>query len=60
MEATSTYDNPATLKTAPSVLRLGGNYSARVAPSRSNPTGQVEYGPHGTISLYAPSNGGVG
>jgi hypothetical protein len=27
-------------------------------PSWSNPTGQVEYGPHGTISLYAASNGG--
>ena len=27
-------------------------------PSWSNPTGQVEYGPHGTISLYAASSGG--
>jgi hypothetical protein len=27
-------------------------------PSWANPTGQVEYGPNGTISLFATSNGG--
>jgi hypothetical protein len=26
-------------------------------PSSSNPTGKVEYGPNGTISLFPPSNG---
>jgi hypothetical protein len=30
-----------------------------VDPSWSNPTGQVEYGPHGTISLFAASSGGA-
>jgi hypothetical protein len=29
-------------------------------PSWANPTGQVEYGPNGTISLFAPSSGGNG
>ena len=29
-----------------------------VDPSWSNPTGQVEYGPNGTISLFAASGGG--
>jgi hypothetical protein len=29
-------------------------------PSRSNPTGQVEYGPNNTISLFGPSPGGNG
>jgi hypothetical protein len=29
-------------------------------PSWSNPTGQVEYGPDGTISLFGSSSGGNG
>jgi hypothetical protein len=29
-------------------------------PFWSNPTGQVEYGPNGTVSLFAPSSGGNG
>ena len=35
-------------------------YVRRVAPSWSNPTGQVEYGPRGTISLFAPTDNGSG
>jgi hypothetical protein len=35
-------------------------YVGTVAPSRSNPTGQVEYGANGTISLYAPTDNGGG
>jgi hypothetical protein len=31
-----------------------------VAPSWSNPTGQVERGPNGAISLFAPTNNGNG
>ena len=33
-------------------------YVRRVAPSWSNPTGQVEHGPNGTISLFAPTDNG--
>jgi hypothetical protein len=39
------------------VPALRGIYSD---PSRSNPTGQVEYGPNNTISLFGPSPGGNG
>jgi hypothetical protein len=39
------------------VPALRGIYSK---PSRSNPTGQVEYGPNNTISLFGPSSGGNG
>jgi hypothetical protein len=39
------------------VPALRGIYSK---PSWSNPTGQVEYGPNNTISLFGPSNGGHG
>jgi len=40
--------------TVPAVLGIYAD------PSWSNPTGQVEYGPNGTISLFAPSSGGNG
>ena len=36
------------------------HYVNRMVPSWSNPTGQVTYGAHGEISLYAPSGGGGG
>jgi hypothetical protein len=35
-------------------------YVRTVAPSWSNPTGQVEHGPSGTISLFAPTDNGNG
>jgi hypothetical protein len=35
-------------------------YVHRVVPSWSNPTGQVERGPNGTISLFAPTDNGNG
>jgi hypothetical protein len=36
-----------------------GRYAAPyTTPSWSNPTGQVERGPHGAISLFAPTNNG--
>jgi hypothetical protein len=38
-----------------------GRYVAPyTAPSWSNPTGQVERGPHGAISLFAPTDNGNG
>ena len=43
--------------TAPAARRA---YVDSVRPSWSNPTGQVEYGPNGTISLYAPTSNGNG
>jgi hypothetical protein len=33
-------------------------YIGIVAQSRSNPTGHVQYGPHGEISLFAPTDNG--
>jgi hypothetical protein len=38
--------------TVPAVRGIYGD------PSWSNPTGEVEYGLNGTISLFAPSSGG--
>jgi hypothetical protein len=35
-------------------------YVDTVAPSWSNPTGQVVHGPRGTISLFAPTGNGSG
>jgi hypothetical protein len=35
-------------------------YVGTVAPSGSNPTGQVVYGATGTISLYTPTDNGSG
>jgi hypothetical protein len=35
-------------------------YVDTVAPSWSNPTGQVIHGPRGTISLFAPTGNGSG
>jgi hypothetical protein len=35
-------------------------YVGTAAPSRSNPTGQVEHGANGAISLYAPTDNGSG
>jgi hypothetical protein len=46
-----------TMETAPAGR---GPYIGIVTPSRSNPTGQVQYGPHGEISLFAPTNNGSG
>ena len=36
-----------------------GHYGS-VTPSRSNPTGQVEYSRNGSISLFAPTDNGNG
>ena len=35
-------------------------FHARVPPTWSNPTGQVTYGPNGTLSLFQASGGGGG
>ena len=35
-------------------------YVVTAAQSRSNPTGQVEHGANGTISLFAPTDNGSG
>jgi hypothetical protein len=65
--ALSTDAKPATggdttqlFRTMDTVPAGRGPYIGIVTPSRSNPTGQVQYGPHGEISLFAPTDDGSG